>query len=764
MRKIVLLASFFFSFFNFNYGQATSYLQESDIYNATVQGVFDNRCVACHSCLESPCQVNLQSHDGLMRGLNKENPYNGTRLNSAKPTRMFIDAHSTEQWIALGFQPILSKIGAPSEDSVLLNSLLMSQSQDRQNSDQSAQKSRMCVSNSDDPESYKNNTALSMPYNLAALTKQEISQIKYWLDIGRPEPKKVSVRTFEMSDVSTIQNLEALLNSTDTQKRVVARYLYEHLFLADIYFNEVANQQPKFYRLIRSKKSCNNPEVIATSTPNQDPGVDFPFYCVVNNPKTVAAKNHIPYKLDQSKIEWLKSNFFGKPWTEAKFVPDYKPMTAANPFAAFRWIPIEARYKFLLEDSWYHVMTFIKGPVCNGNNALDSIQNQFYVFFTDPKQDLAIKNQQYGRLLRKFDDLPGQLGVDVQFTDAGKEYAAMHKHRKNNRDYKNQFAKVSFPKGRGLEIVWDGNGNNKNALLTVLRHGDYSSVHQGAVGAPSKSAFLLDYSIFERLVYNLVVNFDVYGNVGHQLLSRMYMDIIRMDAENNFLELLPEDSRKDVKKSWYKGSFGITSLKMSLINEYNFSDVKSNVIFKTEDYKTELLQKLIHQRIPKTAQANAELTNDALSNRLNYLSTREIGYNQFARYFPELIYLVVTENGVEKDFYSIAATKELENPSWIFFEQRRRAPEEDSLIVSRDLLGTSPSLIIRIEKSKVSRLVDDALQIDSEESYQAWKEAYRIDRLGSQFWPTYDAINSYFMKRDPVRAGVIDLTRYELVD
>lgn len=242
------------------------------------------------------------------------------------------------------------------------------------------------------------------------------------------------------------------------------------------------------------------------------------------------------------------------------------------------------------------------------------------------------------------------------------------------------------------------------------------------------------------------------------------MDIIRMDAENNFLELLPEDSRKDVKKSWYKGSFGITSLKMSLINEYNFSDVKSNVIFKTEDYKTELLQKLIHQRIPKTAQANAELTNDALSNRLNYLSTREIGYNQFARYFPELIYLVVTENGVEKDFYSIAATKELENPSWIFFEQRRRAPEEDSLIVSRDLLGTSPSLIIRIEKSKVSRLVDDALQIDSEESYQAWKEAYRIDRLGSQFWPTYDAINSYFMKRDPVRAGVIDLTRYELVD
>ena len=41
-----------------------------------------------------------------------------------------------------------------------------------------------------------------------------------------------------------------------------------------------------------------------------------------------------------------------------------------------------------------------------------------------------------------------------------------------------------------------------------------------------------------------------------------------MDAENNFLELLPINSRKEVKKAWYKGSI-LTALKLKLINEYN---------------------------------------------------------------------------------------------------------------------------------------------------------------------------------------------------
>ena len=101
------------------------------------------------------------------------------------------------------------------------------------------------------------------------------------------------------------------------------------------------------------------------------------------------------------------------------------------------------------------------------------------------------------------------------------------------------------PAGYTLEDIWNGDGRNPNALLTVFRHFDTAVVTQGAAGDLPKTLFVLDYPLFERLVYNLVVNYDVFGNVGHQALTRLYMDMIRMEAEELFLAFLPPSQRDD---------------------------------------------------------------------------------------------------------------------------------------------------------------------------------------------------------------------------
>ena len=36
-------------------------------YAADVQPIFDRRCVPCHACFDSPCQLTLQSFEGLDR-------------------------------------------------------------------------------------------------------------------------------------------------------------------------------------------------------------------------------------------------------------------------------------------------------------------------------------------------------------------------------------------------------------------------------------------------------------------------------------------------------------------------------------------------------------------------------------------------------------------------------------------------------------------------------------------------------------------------
>ena len=50
---------------------------------------------------------------------------------------------------------------------------------------------------------------------------------------------------------------------------------------------------------------------------------------------------------------------------------------------------------------------------------------------------------------------------------------------------------------------------------------------------------VIGYPLLERIHYLLVAGFDVYGNVGHQLTTRLYMDFLRMEGEMNFLALLP---------------------------------------------------------------------------------------------------------------------------------------------------------------------------------------------------------------------------------
>ncbi|GAL09318.1 fatty acid cis/trans isomerase [Vibrio astriarenae] len=75
-----------------------------------------------------------------------------------------------------------------------------------------------------------------------------------------------------------------------------------------------------------------------------------------------------------------------------------------------------------------------------------------------------------------------------------------------------------------LDLIWAGDGQNPNAALTVFRHFDSASVVQGLVGTPPKTAWVLDYALLERIHYLLVAGFDVYGNFGHQLVTRMFMD------------------------------------------------------------------------------------------------------------------------------------------------------------------------------------------------------------------------------------------------
>ncbi|MEI5617105.1 fatty acid cis/trans isomerase, partial [Streptomyces brasiliscabiei] len=77
---------------------------------------------------------------------------------------------------------------------------------------------------------------------------------------------------------------------------------------------------------------------------------------------------------------------------------------------------------------------------------------------------------------------------------------------------KSEFTNNWFKEGENLstDVIWDGNGTNHNAALTIFRHFDSASVVQGLVGEQPKTVWILDYALLERIHYLLVAGFDVY--------------------------------------------------------------------------------------------------------------------------------------------------------------------------------------------------------------------------------------------------------------
>ena len=196
-------------------------------------------------------------------------------------------------------------------------------------------------------------------------------------------------------------------------------------------------------------------------------------------------------------------------------------------------------------------MTFIHGPVCKGQIALNVINDHFWVMFLDPEYDLSVAYPAFLRLHSDKLRMPIEIGSDMRvfnaLTDEYKKAAV--EFYKARQDYYTSHLYA----GLGYESLWKGNKAADAPLLTVYRHFDSASVHKGVLGNLPKTMWVVDYPLLERIYYALVAGFDVYGTIGHQLALRLYMDHLRVEGESYFLDFLPAALRQEVMQSWYKG-------------------------------------------------------------------------------------------------------------------------------------------------------------------------------------------------------------------
>lgn len=744
-------------------------------YNKDVKPILDSRCVACHSCYDSPCQLKLNSFEGLERGATKNPVYDHQRIKAVEPSRLFIDEITTEGWRKKEFFSVLNEpVQSPETniDNSLIAKLLIlkrdhplpAEGKLPESIKLAVERSLQCPTLDEFTEHKKDHPLWGMPYGLPPLTQTQETTLLTWLKEGaKTDAAQPSLSPLAAAE---IKKWEQFLNGSSLKQQLSARYIYEHLYIGDLHFKGHPNHE--FYKLTRSATPSGQPvEELKSVRPFDDPGVARFYYRLRPVISTIVDKDHFVYELSDSKMQRFETLFL-KPKFTVTYLPGYELQAAANPFKTFSQLPAVSRHQFLLDDAQYFFSGFIKGPVCRGQASLNVIRDQFWVAFLKPQVEL---NQQYTQFLadnNQYLQMPASDGETIGFLE-WREYNQLQRHYLKHKEVFNNNLQPQQPVD--LNLLWDGEGHNENALLTVFRHFDSATVVKGLLGKPPLTAWVVDYPLFERIHYLLAAGFNVSGSVGHQITTRLYMDFLRMEAENNFLKFIPIKQRKAMHDSWYEG----IDLKIfSFFETPTFNtDTGPAIHYQSDDYKHEFFQTL-QQRLG-AAGGKPDLINRCLQAQCNNVNAAPIQHqidNMMRKLadlkgediaaLPEVSFLrIVTADPAKDPVYTLIRNQKLLNVSFIFGENLRREPEKDTLTVVPGFIGSYPNIFFGVQQQHLTGFIEQLKHSQTNADADQFYSLYGIRRTNPEIWQYYDWFNKKYRDEQPENSGFFDMNRYE---
>ena len=322
-------------------------------------------------------------------------------------------------------------------------------------------------------------------------------------------------------------------------------------------------------------------------------------------------------------------------------------------------------------------------------------------------------------------------------------------------------------------LLWNGGGTNPNAALTVYRHSDSASVDQGFVGEPPETAWFLDYPLLERIHYLLVAGFDVYGNLGHQLNTRLHMDVLRMEAEDNLLAYMPAKARKAIHDSWYQGIRSGDGddivpwwMDVDLVTGYQTASPQQELY----DHLAARLGPLSKPTIPRPCAGTKTVTRRRARQRscaptkpstsCRACTARS---SNSCRTWPS--FASSWAGAPEADLaYTLLSDKSYDNVSSMFSEHKlgdRRDASGDRQTVLPWLEGSYPEFFFVVPLADVDSFVARYEGIQNRDDYERFTARFGIRRTNPAFWKAADWFNAQALREQPERAGILDLNRYQ---
>jgi len=242
-----------------------------------------------------------------------------------------------------------------------------------------------------------------------------------------------------------------------------------------------------------------------------------------------------------------------------------------------------------------------------------------------------------------------------------------------------------------------------------------------------------------------------------------------MESEDLFLSFLPREARQPLRESWYRGL--MAHLKLFVTDREPGWERGTRVPFHGNDPKAELLLALLERGPglwPQTDSINrcasppcerrgasaAALLVDA---QLQAIAARR---GAFVHVLPEVSLLRVDDADGEDLVYSFIHDRAHSSVAFMFGEDKRLVPEDDTLTIVPGHAGSYPNFFFTATARELPDFIGDLRVVNDEASFAHFVARWGVRRTSRRFWSTFDWLQADFAAREPLRAGLLDLNRY----
>jgi hypothetical protein len=131
------------------------------------------------------------------------------------------------------------------------------------------------------------------------------------------------------------------------------------------------------------------------------------------------------------------------------------------------------------------------------------------------------------------------------------------------------------------------------------------------------------------------------------------------------------------------------------------------------------------------------------------------------QWLPETALLLIEQANGATATYTLLRNTAHANVSHLLGEKLDLLPEEDTLTLLPDIVGSYPNAFYRLKAADLPELASAIRKLSSEKDYAAFAQRWAVRRDNPGFWAFSDDLLARYGRDEPINAGLLDYNRLE---